>query len=63
MHEDAQKLMKEINVINAAKNHKPFNPRSEQHRKFLQSNLEKIDQLAGQYPYINFEEELIYFQS
>jgi hypothetical protein len=63
MHEDAQKLMKEINVINAAKNHKPFNPGSEQHRKFLQTNLEKIDQLAGQYPYINFEEELIYFQS
>jgi hypothetical protein len=63
MHEDAQKLMKEINVINAAKNHKPFNPGSEQHRKFLQTNLEKIDQLTGQYPYINFEEELIYFQS
>jgi hypothetical protein len=63
MHEDAQKLMKEINVINAAKNHKPFNPGSEQHRKFLQTNLEKIDQLAGQYPYINFDEELKYFQS
>jgi hypothetical protein len=63
IHEDAQKLMKEINVINSAKNHKPFNPGSEQHRKFLQTNLEKIDQLSNQYPYINFEEEIIYFQS
>ena len=61
--ESTQKLMKEINVINAAKSHKPFHPASEQHQKFLQTNLKKIEQLSRQYPYIDFEEELSYFQS
>jgi lysophospholipase L1-like esterase len=56
-----KKLMGEINVINAAKSHKPFNPTSQQHKKFLQTNLEKVNQLSSQYPYINFEEERSYF--
>lgn len=61
--EPTQKIMKEINIINAAKSHKPFNPTSAQHKKFLQINLEKVNQLSRQYPYINFEEEKKYFQS
>jgi hypothetical protein len=60
--ESSQKLMKEINVINAAKSHKPFNPTSQQHKAFLQTNLERVNQLSRQYPYINFEEEKKYFQ-
>jgi hypothetical protein len=40
--EPSQQLMKEIAVIVAAKNHKPFNPTSDQHKKFLQTNLEKV---------------------
>ena len=59
--EPTQKLMEEINTINAAKSHKPFHPTSRQHKKFLQTNLEKVNQLNCQYPYINFEEEKIYF--
>jgi len=59
--EASQSLMKEINVINAAKNHKPFNPGSEQHKKFLQTNLEKIQQLQTHHPYIDFENEQRYF--
>ena len=53
--------MKEINVINAAKNHKPFNPTSEQHKKFLKNNAEKVKLLEQLHPYINFEEEINYF--
>jgi hypothetical protein len=59
--EASQSLMKEINGINAAKSHKPFNPTSEQHKKFLQANLEKIRQLQAHYPYIDFEAEKQYF--
>ncbi len=59
--EPTQKLMKEINEVNAAKSHKPFNPTSEQHKKFLQVNLDKVSALAKQYPYINFEAEIKYF--
>jgi hypothetical protein len=57
----SQQLMKEINVINAAKNHKPFNPTSAQHKKFLQTNLEKLNKLRQDYPYINFSEEVNFF--
>ncbi len=59
--EPSQALMKEINSINAAKSHKPFNPDSEQHKKFLQINLERVKKLEQQFPYINFEEEINYF--
>lgn len=60
--EPAQKIMKEINTINAAKSHKPFNPTSQQHKKFLQLNFEKVNDLSKEHPYINFEKEKNYFQ-
>ena len=59
--EPTQLLMKDINIINAAKSHKPFNPKSEMHKKFLQLNLERVSVLSKQNPHINFEEELLYF--
>jgi GSCFA family len=61
--EPSQQLMKEIAVIVAAKNHKPFNPTSEQHKKFLQTNLAKVNKLQQQFPYLNLEEEASYFKS
>ena len=61
--EPSQQLMKEIAAIVAAKNHKPFNPTSEQHKKFLQTNLEKVKKLQQQFPYLNFEEEAAFFNS
>ena len=61
--EPSQQLMKEIAVIVAAKNHKPFNPTSEQHKKFLQTNLEKVKKLQQQFSYINLEQEAQYFNS
>ncbi len=59
--EPSQQLMKEIAVIVAAKNHKPFNPISEQHKKFLQTNSEKVKKLQQQFPYIQLEEEAAFF--
>ena len=56
-------LMKEINTINAAKHHKAFNPASEAHKKFLATNLAKVEKLKQGYPYINFKEEELYFKS
>ena len=61
--ESSQSLMKDISVIVAAKNHKPFNPGSQQHKKFLQTNLEKVKKIKQQYQYINFGEEENYFRS
>ncbi|MBL7703525.1 MAG: GSCFA domain-containing protein [Ferruginibacter sp.] len=61
--EPSQQLMKEIAVIVAAKNHKPFNPTSEQHKRFLQTNLEKVKKLQQQFSYLNLDEEERYFTS
>lgn len=61
--EPSQVLMKEINVINAAKSHKPFNPASEAHKKFLKTNLEKLERLAKEHEYIDFSAERAYFLS
>lgn len=61
--ESSQQLMKGIAVIVAAKNHKPFNPTSEQHKEFLQTNLEKVKKLQQQFPHLNLDEEAVYFQS
>ena len=60
--EPAQQLMKDIAVIVAAKNHKAFNPSSEQHKKFLQTNLEKVKKLQEQYHYIDFKDEAAHFK-
>jgi hypothetical protein len=60
--EPSQHLMKEINIINAAKAHKPFNPTSQAHKKFLQNNLQKVITLIEQFPYLQMEEEINYFQ-
>ena len=59
--EPSQKLMKEINIVNAAKSHKAFNPTSTQHKKFLQTNLNRVNDLSRQYPYIDFDAEKEYF--
>ncbi|MFZ4770972.1 MAG: GSCFA domain-containing protein, partial [Ferruginibacter sp.] len=56
-------LMKEINTINAAKHHKAFNPASEAHKKFLATNLARVEKLKQEYAYINFREEELYFKS
>jgi hypothetical protein len=60
--EPSQQLMKEIAIIAAAKNHKPFNPTSVQHKKFLQKNLEKVKSLQQQFSYLNFKEEEEFFK-
>ena len=56
-----QELMKEIRKIVIAKNHTPFNPRSQQHKKFLQTHLEKTKALQQQYPWIDLQDEMEYF--
>ncbi|MFT3679220.1 MAG: GSCFA domain-containing protein [Ferruginibacter sp.] len=61
INEPSQQLMKELNIINAARSHKPFNPSSEAHKKFLKNNLEKVEKLLDQYPYLKLQDEKDYF--
>lgn len=59
--ESAQLLMKEINEIKAAMNHKPFNPSSEAHKKFLRAHLDKTKILADKFSYLDFQREFDFF--
>ena len=54
-------LMKEMEKINIAVKHRPFNSASVAHRQFLSSYFTKVQALQDQYPYLNFTEELRYF--
>ena len=63
MNESTRKLMEEIRTINLAYKHKPFNSESEQHQKFLNATLEKTKGLKEQFPFLDFEKEIKYFQS
>ncbi|MFN8252836.1 MAG: GSCFA domain-containing protein [Ferruginibacter sp.] len=61
MDKDAQELMEQINEINAAVNHKAFNPASAAHKKFVQGILDKMDLIKAQHPYIDFSAEKNHF--
>lgn len=61
--ESSRHLMKDINQLNAAMSHKPFNPTSAAHKKFLQANLEKLTSLKQTLPYVDFSAEEAYFSS
>ena len=56
--ESAHDVMKEIAAIKLAVDHKPFNPLSEQHKKFKTSFLQKIRALQNNHAYLNFEREI-----
>lgn len=63
MSSDTRLLMEEIRKIVIAENHKPFNPQSTMHKKFLQTQLDKTMLLQKQHPYLNFTKELTYFRA
>ena len=63
MNESTRKIMDEIKHINLAFRHKPFNPDSDQHKKFLTSSLEKTRNLKDQYPFLDLDREIQYFQT
>ncbi|MEO6489384.1 MAG: GSCFA domain-containing protein [Ferruginibacter sp.] len=61
IEEQSQQLMKDISVIMSAKNHKPFNPESGQHKKFIEITRERLHELSGRFPYIDLSEEVKFF--
>ncbi|HJW16320.1 MAG TPA: GSCFA domain-containing protein [Flavisolibacter sp.] len=63
MNERTRNLIKEIQSIQLAYQHKPFNAASEQHKKFLKSYYDKTSALVEQHPYLDLEKELSFFKS
>lgn len=52
--DESQKIMEEVDSIQKSLLHRPFNPDSENHHKFLKTLNQKIQTLQNQLPFVNF---------
>jgi hypothetical protein len=59
--EPSQQLMEEVKKIVIARRHKPFQPSTRAHMKFLSDHFEKTRELSRRYPFLDLAEELDYF--
>ncbi len=62
-NESTRTTMEEIKKLVIARNHKPFNPTSNQHKKFLEVQLAKTEELKKRLPYLDFTKEMDCFLS
>jgi hypothetical protein len=62
MDMDTQSLMKEVEKVRQAGNHKPFNSKTEHYQSFVRQSLDKIRFLRDQYS-IDFGPEEQYFKN
>jgi hypothetical protein len=61
--EPSQQLMEEVKKIVIARRHRPFQPATQAHKKFLLDHLEKTRELRQKYPFLDLTEELAYFSA
>jgi hypothetical protein len=54
-------VMEQVKDIMIAKNHRPRFAGTEEHQKFLNSYRNKLNKLVTAHPYLNLQEELVYF--
>ena len=54
-------LLKELKSISIARRHRSAHPHTEAHQKFMQSHLQKVQQLQQQHPHLDLSEEIGYF--
>lgn len=53
----AYPVMKEVEKILKAVSHRPFNPNTPEHKKFLENTLQQCLQLEKKYPFLNLQKE------
>jgi hypothetical protein len=61
--EPGRRLLEDVKKIVIARRHKPFQPSTQAHRRFLRDYWEKTKALAGQYPFLDLTEEIDYFST
>jgi len=61
IHPDSQQLLRSIHDLNRARQHKPFNPESPQHKQFLQTYARKVEQLKQQHAQLDWSALEKYF--
>jgi hypothetical protein len=59
--EPGRRLLEEVKKIVIARRHKPFQPATNAHQKFLADFREKTAELSREYPFLDLKEELAYF--
>jgi hypothetical protein len=63
IHEDSIILMKQIEKIMTAVEHRPFNPETPEHSTFIKNTLKQIQKITASNPKINFSEEEMFLNS
>jgi len=61
MDEEASDVIEELRKISLARRHKPFQPATAAHKRFLESSAEKTKELQRKYPFLDLKEEIAYF--
>ena len=61
--DDSLKLSEDVVKIQKAIAHRPFNSASNEYQSFLLYNLEQIERLTKNFPFLNFKIEKTYFQN
>ena len=59
--EETKKQLFEIEKLNAAVRHRPFNPQSKAFQEFIGKNLKLLEDMGKKYPEVDFREERGYF--
>ncbi len=59
--EPGQRLLEEVKKIVTARRHRPLQPATQAHLRFLRDHWQKAAELARQYPFLDLTEELDYF--
>jgi hypothetical protein len=62
MNPETLQLLKVIDKTKSAAQHRPFFHASDQHQQFVRKQLEQIQSLEEQYPYLDFQKEREIFQ-
>jgi hypothetical protein len=55
---ESQAILKEWSAIQKAMNHKPFQPQSEEYRRFISQTLLKAEQISRKFPYFDIVKEI-----
>jgi hypothetical protein len=58
-----QEVLPQFKEIYLALNHKPFNPNSNAHQQFIINTIQKIKALQNAFPYLDFSNELDFFNA
>lgn len=60
--DESNRFIKDLAPVNLALAHKPFQPTSIAHKIFREKQVQKIEQLQSEYPFIDWEKDLAFFK-